>query len=99
MNGSFLTNSHLMWKKKQILLVLPKLNINNSEIVRAESFKFLGVLLDKNLSWKAHIKYIENKISKNIGALFKARPFLNKKSFLSPYYSYIHSYINDGSVS
>ena len=37
-------------KKKQILLVLPKLNINNSEIVRAESFKFLGVLLDKNLS-------------------------------------------------
>ena len=36
-----------------------------------------------------HINYIENKISKNIGILFKAKPFLNKKSLLSLYYSYI----------
>ena len=109
-NGLFLTNSHLMWKKQilvfhkpskkdDIPLVLPKLNINNSEIARTESIKFLGVLLDENLSWKTHIKYIENKISKNIGILFKARPFLNKKSLLSLYYSYIHSYVNYGSVS
>ena len=31
--------------------------------------------------------------------LFTARPFLNKKPLLSLYYSYIHSYINYGSVS
>ena len=86
-------------KKDDIPLVLPKLNINNSEIAQTESIKFLGVLLDENLSWKTHIKYIENKISKNIGILFKARPFLNKKSLLSLYYLYIHSYINYGSVS
>ena len=60
---------------------------------------FLCVFLDENLSWKTHIKYTENKISKNIGILFNARPFLNKKSLLSLYYSYIHSYINYGSVS
>ena len=47
--------------------------------------------------WKAHSKYIEIKISKNIGILFKA--FLNKMSLLSLYYLYIHSYINYGSVS
>ena len=63
--------------------VLPKLNINNCEIARTESIKFLGVMLDENLSWKTHIKCIENKISKNIRVLFKARPFLNKKSILS----------------
>ena len=90
---------HKPSKKDDIPLVLPKLNINNSEIARTESIKFLGVLLDENLSWKTHIKYIENKISKNIGILFKARPFLNKKSLLSLCYSYIHSYINYGSVS
>ena len=60
---------------------------------------FLVYLLEENLSWKTHIKYIENKISINIGILLKARPFLNKKSLLSPYYLYIHSYINYGSVS
>ena len=84
---------HKPSKKDDIPLVLPKLNIN-SEIARTESIKFLGVLSDENLSWKTHIKYIENKISKNIGILFKARPFLNKKSLSSLYYSYIHSYIN-----
>ena len=90
---------HKPSKKDDIPLVLPKLNIDNSEITRTESIKFLGVLLDQNLSWKTHIKYIENKTSKNIGILFKARPFLNKKSLLSLYFWYIHSYINYGSVS
>ena len=68
--------------------------MNNYEIKRAESIKFLRVLLDESLSWKPHIKYIENKIAKNIGLLFKAKSFLNKQSLLSLYYSYIQSYIN-----
>ena len=54
---------HKPSKKDDIPLVLPKLNINNSEIARTESIKFLGVLLDENLSWKTLIKYIKNKIS------------------------------------
>ena len=28
---------------------------------------FLGVFLDENLSWKNNIKYIKNKVTKNIG--------------------------------
>ena len=99
-NGLFLTKSHLMWKKpKYSFFHKPNIKDDNSEIARTESVKFLGVFLVENLSWKTHIKYTENKISKNIGILFKARPFLNKKSLLSLYYSYIHSYINYGSVS
>ena len=90
---------HKPSKKDDIPLVLPKLNINDSEIAPTEPIRFLGVLLDENLSWKTRTKYIENKISKNIGILFKARPFLNKKSLLSLYYSYIHSYITYDSVS
>ena len=56
--------------------------------------KFLGVLLDDNLSWKEHIKYLENKIAKNIGLMYRAKPFLDKESLLTLYYSYIHSYLN-----
>ena len=65
--------SHKPSKKDDIPLVLPRLNINNREIDRTECIKFLGVFLDENLSWKTHTKYIENKIPKNIGILFKAR--------------------------
>ena len=39
---------------------------------------------DENLTWKPHIKYIENKIEKNIGSLFKTRPF----QINNPFYFY-----------
>ena len=47
---------HKPSKKSDIPLVLPKLNINNREIARTESIKFLGALFDENLSWKTDIK-------------------------------------------
>ena len=58
--------SHKPRKKNDIPLRLPKLIINNYEIQREESikFKFLGVLLDQHLTWKEHIKLIENMIAK-----------------------------------
>ena len=74
--------------------LLPKLNINNSEIDRPECLKFLGVLLDQNLCWKEHIKYIESKIAKTTGLLYKAKPYIDKHFLLSLYHCYIHSYVN-----
>ena len=56
--------------------------------------KFLVVLLDDNLSRKEHIKYLENKIAKNIGLMYRAKPFLDKETLLALYYSYTHSYLN-----
>ena len=56
--------------------------------------KFLGVLLDDNLSWKERIKYLENKIAKNMGLMYRAKLFLDKESLLALYHSYIHSYLN-----
>ena len=74
-------------------LQLSILSINNLEIKRAPYTKFLGVLFDEILSWKEHLKYAENKISKSIGLMYKAGPSLDKDSVLSLYFSYIHSYI------
>ena len=85
---------HKPSKKDNIPLFLPKLITNNYEIQREESIKFLGVLLDQHLTWKERIKLTENKIAKNIGILYKARPYLNKRALLCLYYSYIHSYLN-----
>lgn len=54
-----------------------------TEIQGAESIKFLGVLLDENVTWKPLVKYIENKIAKNISLLFKSKPFLDKESLFN----------------
>ena len=90
---------HKPSKRDDIPLLLPKLNINNSEIERSECLKFLGALLDENLCCKEHIKYIESKIVKNIGLLYKAKPYIDKHSLLSLYHFYIHSYINYGNIA
>ena len=63
-------------------LRLRKLIINNYKKLREESIKFLGVLLGQHLTWKEHIKLTENKIAKNIGIIYTARPYLDKRDLL-----------------
>ena len=90
---------HKLRQKVNISLLLPKLIINNYKIQRTESIKFLGVLLDENLSWKEHIKCNENIIAKILGLLYKVKNYLNKRSLLALYYSFIYAYINYGNIA
>ena len=52
----------LAWSDR-IPLTLPKLEINANTIKREYTMKFLGILLDENISWKAHI---DTKSQKNL---------------------------------
>ena len=89
-------------RRDYLPLVLPKfiylvslfVFINNHVIKRKSSIKFLGILLDENLSWKQHLKLTENKMAKNLGLIYKAKPYLKKDWLLTLCFSYIHSYIN-----
>ena len=85
---------HKPSRKDDLPHLLPRLPIKMHKVERVKSIKFLGVLLDENLSWKDHIKYIENSVSKNIGLLYRAKLFLDKNLLLTLYYSYIHTYFN-----
>ena len=62
-------------------------------------FKIPRLLLDENLYWKEHIKYMESTIAKNIGLLYRAKPYIDKHFLLSLYHLYIHSYINYGNIA
>ena len=55
--------------------------------------------MDENLRWIEHIKYKQNKLVKNVGLLDKAKHYLNKRSQLFVYYSFIHTYINYGNIA
>ena len=81
-----------------ISLVLSTLKVNNNLIRRVGQIKFLGVLFDENLGWKNHINLIENKISKSLGILHRAKFLLNQKSRKNVYISFIQSYINYGNI-
>ena len=81
-------------KLDDLPLRLPNLSINNKEINRVSETSFLGVIIHESLSWHKHINIIENKISKNIGVLYKAKPYLDLKSLRQLYFAFINSYLN-----
>ena len=83
----------------RIPLRLPELKINNTIIKREENMKFLGVILDENMTWRHHIKCIESKVSKNLGILYKARHLLNLQCTKQLYFSFIHTYLNYGNLA
>ena len=49
----------------------PKLKINNHYFDYVDSTKYLGVILDKKLSFREHITSICDKISKNVGLIYR----------------------------
>ena len=76
----------------------PKLYIANVALEQVDHIKFLGVMLDNNLTFKKHVQYIGAKISKNIGILTKARKYLNKDTLITLYYSFIYPYLNYANI-
>ena len=86
-------------RQRNIPKDLPILKINNVEVKRENSLKFLGVIVDENLTWRNHIELIENKIAKNIGVLFKASKLLNIRCLKNIYFALIHSYINYANIT
>ena len=54
--------------------------------------KFLGVLIDKNLSWKYHIDHIASKISKIVGIIGRLRHHVPLNTLLQIYRSLIFPY-------
>ena len=47
--------------------------MNQKETKITNSFKFLGVLVEENVTWNNHIDLIENKRATNIGILYKTK--------------------------
>ena len=67
----------LFFQKPSKIFRLPHLTVNNHKTKQVKSIKFLEILLDENLTWKEHLKYTENRFTKNIGLLYKTKTCLH----------------------
>ena len=69
------------------------IKINGQIVARVACTKFLGVLIDKKLSWANHIKSIKMKIFKGTGILNKAKKYKNLSTLVTLYHSFIYPYL------
>ena len=61
-----------------------------------ESVRYLGVIIDNNLSWKHHIDHVAIKISQTVGLICKLRHFLPRHTLLTIYRSLVTPYLTYG---
>ena len=88
--------------KTKLLIVSNRIPPNRNLSIRfldietnqSNSCKYLGVHLDKKLSFKDHIKYVNGKISRHTGILYKIRNNLPMKARLDYYYAFIYPYLS-----
>ena len=65
----------------------------NRPIDQKRVAKYLGVLIDDNLSWKYHIDNINLKIRKGICMLNKIKSMVSASALKTLYYSFIYPYL------
>ena len=78
------------------------LDNNSEQLVSLELktyMKYLGVLIDSNLSWKHHINYISMKTSKDISIIARLRHLVPRTTLLNIYRSLIELCISYGLVA
>ena len=82
---------------RKIIPNLPNsLKFLNMEIKRTPTIKFLGLILDENLSWNPHINDLCSKLKSLFHIFYYIRDYISKKEIQTIYYSLIYSRIKYG---
>ena len=86
-------------KKSNYIVISPKSNVklfqisltmNDTTIYPNIDVKYLSVLIDTQLNFLSHIKFIEQKDSRSSGIILKLRSFLQSSALLNLYYFLLH---------
>lgn len=93
-------------KTKIIFFQTKRTNIQESDIILTDdthltpenNVKFLGLYLDKNLSWSLHVKHVVQKISRSVYNLRILKRYLDFKTLKSVYHAIFESNIRYGMV-
>ena len=84
---------YMLIRKKSIKTTNFQLNIDHHPIELKNSIRYLGVQLDKELTWKTHIDNLVKKLSKVCGMIYKLRYYVPLSTLRIVYYSMFHSHV------
>ena len=72
------------------------ITIDNELIIEKNSTIYLGIYIDRNLSWKEHISNTKIKLQRGIGMLSKLKIFSPRSIVRSAYHAFVTPHINYG---
>ena len=73
-----------------------KVLINNIQIDKNKVVKYLGVHIDENLNWSAHITELSLKLAKCYSLLYQLREYVTTETIHMLYYRFAYSRIQYG---
>ena len=86
----------MVFHTPQRRILHPSIRIDNTDIEYVTQFNFLGIIIDKNLNWKAHKDMISKRISKFIGVINKLKNTIPQSALLHIYNSLVQSHLTYG---
>ena len=86
----------ILFHSRQNILNKDNIKINNKRLKLVDHIKYLGMCLDKHLSWDEHIKQRSSKLSRANGILSKLRHNAPLTTCLQVYYALFYSYLSYG---
>ncbi len=85
---------YVFLSKKPVEAVSSNVFLGNEELELVKQFKYLGVILDPTLTFKAHIKKVSNTIKFNLQNFKQIRPFLTTGAAKAYLHCMILSHVN-----
>ena len=73
-----------------------KIKLDGKRLYPSKYVKYLGILIDSQLSWSYHVKSLVPKLSRANGMLAKIRHYVTKESLRSIYFAIFGSIMNYG---
>ena len=71
-----------------------KLSINGKNIKQVAATKFLGVVIDEDLSWIPHVEYLNKKLKSCCGAIKRIMNYIPDSQFVNIYHSLFESHLS-----
>ena len=75
-------------------VIIPNLHINSIKLECLDYFNFLGITIDKHLTWREHINLITNKISRTVDVINRLKHYIPQNVLLTIYNTLIIPHLN-----
>ena len=67
--------------------------LNGTKVKKVDSTKFLGVIIDDQLTWEKHIEYLESKLKSAIVQIKRIKKFIPKSKYNTIYNTLFASHL------